>query len=66
MIAFRQGEMDSLRVEIEDRLEKPERVAKELQLRLGLRVDVDVVPMGTLPRFEAKGKRFVDQRRQDG
>ena len=62
MIAQRAGEMDSLAVEIEDRLENPERVAKELRLRLTLKVDVQCVPLGSLPRFEGKGKRFVDER----
>ncbi|MEM7454654.1 MAG: AMP-binding protein [Planctomycetota bacterium] len=63
MTAFKDGSMDQLRVEIEDRLGQPERVAEELKLRLGLRVDVELVEVGALPRFEAKGKRFVDQRR---
>jgi phenylacetate-CoA ligase len=62
MTATRRHEMDQLLVEIEDRLSKPERVAKELQLRLGLRIEVREVSLGTLPRFEAKGKRFVDER----
>jgi phenylacetate-CoA ligase len=62
MTASRVGQMDSLSVEVEDRLDKPQRIAKELQLRLGLHVEVRAVPTGTLPRFEAKGKRFVDQR----
>lgn len=60
--AYKEGEMDSLSIEVEDRLESPERVAKELQLRLGLRIEVALVPIGSLPRFEGKGKRFVDQR----
>jgi phenylacetate-CoA ligase len=62
MIARKAGEMDALEVEIEDRLNNPERVAKELRLRLGLKVEVRGVPMGSLPRFEGKGKRFVDER----
>lgn len=62
MIAYKQGEMDQLRIEIEDRLNEPARVAQELRLRLGLKVDVQTVPLGSLPRFEGKGKRFVDQR----
>jgi phenylacetate-CoA ligase len=62
MIAHKAGEMDALTVEVEDRLEAPQRVAEELRLRLGLRVEVRTVPLGTLPRFEGKGKRFVDQR----
>ena len=54
--------LDVLKLEIEDRLATPERVARELQLRLGLRVDVVAVPRGSLPRFEGKGRRFVDHR----
>ncbi len=60
--AYRQAEMDQLRVEIEDRLEQPERVAEEVHLRLGLKVEVLMVPLGSLPRYEGKGMRFVDQR----
>jgi phenylacetate-CoA ligase len=54
--------LDTMSVEIEDRLAAPERVAVELRLRLGLRVDVVTVPLGSLPRFEGKGRRFVDRR----
>jgi phenylacetate-CoA ligase len=59
----RRGHLDSLAVEIEDRLERPERVARELLLRLGLKVDVTCVAPGSLPRYEGKGKRFVDLRK---
>jgi phenylacetate-CoA ligase len=62
LLATKQAEMDALTVEIEDRLGDPERVAQELRLRLGLRVQVTNVPLGSLPRFEGKGKRFVDKR----
>jgi len=54
--------LDVLKLEIEDRLADPDRVARELQVRLGLRVDVAVVPTGSLPRFEGKGRRIVDRR----
>jgi phenylacetate-CoA ligase len=37
-------------------------VARELQIRLGLRVQVIAVPTGSLPRFEGKGRRIVDRR----
>ena len=37
-------------------------MAEELQLRLGLKVDVRLVTLGTLPRFEGKGMRIVDER----
>ena len=62
MIAERVAEMDSLTIEVEDRLDEPARIGRELQVRLGLRVEVRCVPLGSLPRFEGKGKRFVDRR----
>jgi phenylacetate-CoA ligase len=62
MTAFKTASMDQLKIEIEDELAAPERVKSELELKLGFRVDVECVPIGSLPRFEAKGKRFVDQR----
>jgi phenylacetate-CoA ligase len=54
--------LDMLSLEIEDHLGDPDRVARELQLRLGLRVEVALVPLGSLPRFEGKGRRVVDRR----
>lgn len=62
LIARRMAAMDELRVEVEDRLSEPARIANELQVRLGLKVEVQCVPLGSLPRFEGKGKRFVDER----
>ncbi len=62
MVAWRDGQMDQLKVRVEDRLNEPQRIANEIQLRLGLRVEVEVVEAGSLPRFEMKGKRFLDQR----
>jgi phenylacetate-CoA ligase len=58
----RENSMDLLAVEVEDRLEQPDRIARELLVRLGLKVDVRCVPLGSLPRFEGKGKRFIDLR----
>ena len=62
MTATKNGAMDALTVEVEDRAQAPERIARELNLRLGFHVVVKAVEPGTLPRFEAKGKRFVDAR----
>ena len=62
MIVRKVEEMDQLYVEVEDKLESPGRIAEELQLRLGLKVDVHLVSLGTLPRFEGKGMRMVDER----
>jgi phenylacetate-CoA ligase len=54
--------LDTMCIELEDRLGDPSRVAREFQVRLGLKVDVQAVPIGTLPRFEGKGRRVVDHR----
>jgi phenylacetate-CoA ligase len=62
MIAHKSGAMDALTIEIEDRLEQPARVVQEFQIRLGLNVEVQCLPLGSLPRFEGKGKRFLDRR----
>ncbi len=62
LVLTRVAEMDQMAVEIEDRLDDPARVAKELQLRLGLKVEVRTTPLGSLPRFEGKGRRIVDNR----
>lgn len=58
----KQGELDELVVEVEDRMKQPERIAKELRLQLGLKVEVRLAAAMSLPRFEGKGARFVDLR----
>jgi phenylacetate-CoA ligase len=62
MTARKNGMMDELVVDVEDRLEQPERIAEELYLRLGLRIEVRLAAPVSLPRFEGKGRRFVDER----
>jgi phenylacetate-CoA ligase len=62
MIARKRGELDELVIEVEDHLMQPERIAEELRLRLGLKIEVRCVTAMSLPRFEGKGRRFVDQR----
>ena len=57
------GAMDELVIEVEDHLEQPARIAQELQLKLGLKIDVRCVSAMSLPRFEGKGRRFVDDRK---
>lgn len=58
----KEGALDQLTIQVEDRMHAPLRIADRIQVQLGLRVDVEEVDAGTLPRFEGKGKRFVDQR----
>ena len=62
LTARKHGAMDELSIEVEDHLQEPARIAEELQLRLGLKIDVRCVPPLSLPRFEGKGRRFVDER----
>jgi phenylacetate-CoA ligase len=60
--ARRRGELDELVIEVEDHLHQPDRVAEELRLKLGLAVEVRAVSAMSLPRFESKGRRFIDER----
>ncbi|MCC6491975.1 MAG: AMP-binding protein [Pirellulales bacterium] len=62
LTARKRGAMDQLAIEVEDRLADPRRIAEELYLRLGLRIEVQLAPLASLPRFEGKGRRFIDQR----
>ena len=64
--AQREGALDRLKVEVEDHQQSPDRIAAELQLRLGLKIEVAAVPIGTLPRFEGKAERFFDRRKISG
>ena len=66
----RVDDMDQVRVTIEPSSETAElsdrerkaQVAQALKATLGLRVDVDVVPHGTLPRTQFKADRLTDRR----
>jgi len=62
MTATKDGQMDQLSIELEATAQIADAVSQLLSTRLGLRIDVSQVADGQLPRFEAKGKRFVDLR----
>lgn len=62
MTVRKRNALDELVVEVEDHLQQPARIAEELRLRLGLKVDVRCAPPMSLPRYEGKGHRFVDLR----
>ena len=66
LTARKRGAMDELVVEVEDRLSAPARIAEEMYVRLGLKIDVRLAPPASLPRFEGKGRRFIDQRNEQG
>jgi phenylacetate-CoA ligase len=61
--ACKRGEMDELVVEVEDHLREPRRIAEEFLVRLGLQVNVRPAEPLSLPRFEGKGRRFIDARK---
>jgi phenylacetate-CoA ligase len=65
MTAIKRGELDELVVEVEDHLQQPERIADELRLKLGLKIEVRCAPAMSLPRFDGKAQRFVDLRKRD-
>ncbi len=58
----REGVLDELRLEVEDRAHTPMRIAERLLNKLQLRVEVVDVPEGTLPKTEGKSRRIVDRR----
>ena len=60
--AFTEGAMDQLKIEVESQSDVTSEIKALLNSRLGLRIEVKQVGSGSLPRFEAKGRRFVDQR----
>ncbi|WP_182868753.1 phenylacetate--CoA ligase family protein [Rhodopirellula sp. JC639] len=62
MIVTKQGEMDALAVEAELSETDCKRLADRFHKRLAMRVQVTPVPAESLPRFQAKAKRLVDQR----
>lgn len=62
IVLFRQGNLDQLRIEIEGDRADLHAIGIAVQLAVGLRIDVQRVAPATLPRFEGKGKRIVDQR----
>lgn len=62
MTALRAEQMDQLEIEVEGNANAAGQLAKELQTRLGLRIPVRAVAAGSLPRFEVKARRLVDQR----
>ncbi len=63
LTAFRSGPMDQLKIEIESSQNLNDAITEQLRIRLGLRVDVVRVASETLPRFQGKGRRFLDQRK---
>jgi len=64
---YREHELDEMEIRVEVIRDEPETVAaavaREVRNSLGLRAQVNPVPLGTLPRFDLKARRFSDQRK---
>lgn len=63
---YRRDSLDDVEIRIEvnegSSEDVVESVAKELRNGLGIRIKVDAVPFGTLPRFDLKARRVTDHR----
>jgi phenylacetate-CoA ligase len=64
LVAARQGALDELTVELEGDRALADYAAGRLRECLGIRVPVEPVADGSLPRFEGKARRFVDRRKE--
>ena len=64
LLATKHDEMDQLSIEAELDASQVAKLTTLLRDRLALRVDVQSVDSGTLPRFQAKAKRLIDKRRE--
>jgi phenylacetate-CoA ligase len=62
MIVTKEDEMDQLAIEVEMSDRQASALSDRLRDRLAMRIAVQPVASGTLPRFEAKAKRLVDRR----
>ncbi len=66
---YRRDSLDDVEIRIEvaedGADDVAENVAKELRNGLGIRIKVQVVPFGTLPRFDLKARRVTDHRPDD-
>ncbi len=62
---YRRGQLDQMEIRIEARgagEDLSDALSRELRVALGLRVEVSLVPFGSLPRFDLKARRFTDHR----
>lgn len=62
IVLSKQGAMDQVGVTVEDPQNDPERISKQFEAAIGLRIEIEIVPIDSLPRFEAKSRRVIDNR----
>ncbi len=60
--ALTTNSMDELLIEVESHAIDEQQICDALQQKLGLRINVAIVPGGSLPRSESKSHRFIDRR----
>ncbi|OLB54365.1 MAG: hypothetical protein AUI01_10000 [Ktedonobacter sp. 13_2_20CM_2_56_8] len=60
----REGTMDEIALQVECPPTLVADIQRELHIALHLRVPIEAVESGTLPRFELKAKRVDDRRRR--
>ncbi len=63
IIVTRAGSMDEITLQVECPAQVVAKIEQELHVVLNLRIPIEAVELGTLPRFELKAKRVVDRRR---
>jgi len=64
IIVTREGAMDEIALQVECPAELAARIQEELHIAFSLRVPVEAVTQGSLPRFELKARRVDDRRRR--
>ena len=64
IIVTRDGSMDEIALQVECPPSLVPQIQEELKTALNLRVPIEVVELGTLPRFELKARRVEDRRRR--
>ncbi|WP_236930930.1 phenylacetate--CoA ligase family protein [Geobacillus sp. JS12] len=62
IVYYTEHEMNQVKVQIESEEDVGRRLADRLRERIGIRIDVERVPSGSLPRFSMKAKRIIDER----
>ncbi|RAK15068.1 phenylacetate-CoA ligase [Anoxybacillus vitaminiphilus] len=62
IVYYTREEMDQVKVQIETSADIAHILAERLRERIGLRIDVEQVELGSLPRFTMKSKRVIDER----
>ncbi len=64
VIVTQEGSMDEIALQVECPAELVARIQEELHIAFSLRVPVEAVAQGSLPRFELKARRVDDRRRR--